>query len=273
MIYITGDTHGHFSRFGHKQRARLPFKISADDYVIVCGDFGLLWADDRAFVYYSDILKNLPFAVLWVQGNHENYDMIENYPTEEWHGGKVRHIIRDKVILLERGQVFELEGKTFFTFGGASSHDMQAGCLDPEDADYPEKLKRARRSGLPFRIKGKTWWPQELPTEEEMEDGRQNLEKFSWKVDYVISHCGSDHLQNLLDVLVPSSSFFGSHYKKDVLTSYFEALEEKLNYKLWFCGHYHLNMKADEKHVILYEDIIPLVDVEHWYEGEEEEGE
>ena len=62
--------------------------------------------------------------------------MIAEYPLEEWHGGKVRHIVRDKVILLERGQIFNIEGKSFFTFGGASSHDMQGGLLDRNDPDF-----------------------------------------------------------------------------------------------------------------------------------------
>lgn len=39
--------------------------------------------------------------------------MIDEYPIEKWHGGNVRHIVRDKVILLERGQIFDIEGKTF----------------------------------------------------------------------------------------------------------------------------------------------------------------
>ena len=39
--------------------------------------------------------------------------MIDEYPVEKWHGGKVRHIVRDKVILLERGQVFDIEGKRY----------------------------------------------------------------------------------------------------------------------------------------------------------------
>ena len=55
--------------------------------------------------------------------------MLEDYQLEEWHGGKVRHILRDQIIYLERGQVFKIEGKKFFTFGGASSHDIQAESL------------------------------------------------------------------------------------------------------------------------------------------------
>ena len=38
-----------------------------------------------------------------------------------------------------RGQVYEINGKTFFTFGGASSHDIQDGILDPNDfVDYDD---------------------------------------------------------------------------------------------------------------------------------------
>ena len=64
--------------------------------------------------------------------------MIGEYPLEEWHGGKARHIIRDKVILLERGQVFEIDGKTF---AGASSHDIQGGILDRQTVDFADEKK------------------------------------------------------------------------------------------------------------------------------------
>lgn len=55
--------------------------------------------------YSLQWLSRLPFNILWVQGNHENYNMIAEFPIEEWNGGKVRHIVRDKIILLERGQI------------------------------------------------------------------------------------------------------------------------------------------------------------------------
>ena len=130
MIYITGDTHGYFTRFSAKRLRKAGMELTQEDYIIICGDFGLCWAEDKTFEYHCKNFEEKPYTILWVQGNHENYDMIGKYPLEEWHGGKVRHIIRDKVILLERGQVFEIDGKTFFTFGGASSHDIQGGILD-----------------------------------------------------------------------------------------------------------------------------------------------
>lgn len=257
MIYITGDTHGEFSRFSKNHRVKLPFEITKDDYIIVCGDFGLLWAKDAEFEYYRDWLAQLPFTILWVSGNHENYNMIEEYPLEIWNGGKVRHIVRDKVILLERGQVFELEGKKFFTFGGASSHDIQGGILDRDDMDYREQRKKAEELGLPYRILNLSWWEQELPTEAELQEGRKNLEKAGYKVDYVISHCGSTRLQTRLDEYF-GIRYGGATYDTNILTEYFNELEVTLDYKKWFCGHYHVDMEADEKHVILYFKIVPI---------------
>lgn len=257
MIYITGDTHADFRRFTKKQRGRLSFELTEKDMVIVCGDFGLLWSkDDKTLPYNLDWMSRLPFKILWVAGNHENYDMIEEYKLEEWHGGQVRHILRDKIIYLERGQVFEIEGKKFFTFGGASSHDVQGGILDIEDSDYTKKRVAAIKLGLPYRVKGISWWEQELPTEEEMQEGIKKLEEVNCKVDYVISHCLSSRAQDKLESHFGGG--FGKLYQEDVLTEYFDELENKLQYKHWWCGHYHVNMDVDEKHTILYEKIVPL---------------
>lgn len=227
---------------------KVPFKknkVTEKDYVIVCGDFGLLWSKDRTFEYHLRFFQNLPFTTLWVSGNHENYNMIEEYSMENWHGGLARHILRDKVILLERGQIFHLVGKSFFTFGGASSHDVQGGILDRNDPDFIKKRKEMRRLKLAYRILDESWWAQELPSEEEMQTGIRNLENVRYHVDYVISHCLSGSMQKKM----------GMEKAEDVLTQYFDKLEEKLKYKHWYCGHYHKNLDLDEKHTILYSEI------------------
>lgn len=259
MIYLTGDCHGEFKRFTKKRRMKLPFKFTEDDCIIITGDVGLLWAKDKELEYNLKWLSSLPFKLLWVQGNHDNYDLIEEYPLELWNGGKVRHIVRDKIILLERGQVFNIEGKSIFTFGGASSHDVSGGILDRNDIDYEFDRRKAIKRNLPFRIKHESWWEQELPTEEEMQEGRDNLEKVRWSVDYVITHCLSTSSQIKLEDSYGGSS---SHrlYQPDILTNYFDEIESKLSYKHWFCGHYHVDTKLDEQHMALYTDIILLED-------------
>lgn len=260
MIYITGDTHGEFERFSTKRLRKQGMEPGEQDYVIVCGDFGLCWKRNKTFEYHCKYFAGKKYTILWVQGNHENYDMIAEYPVEEWHGGKVRHIVRDKVILLERGQVFEIDGKTFFTFGGASSHDVQGGILDRQDADYGDDLLKALRSELPFRIKHESWWEEELPNEKEMEEGRRNLANCNYKVDYVITHCCATSILDIMD-RGPARLF-----EPDVLTDYLQEIEDKLEYSCWYFGHYHMDRKIDARHILLYHAIVPLEGDGHVYE-------
>lgn len=250
MIYITGDCHGDYRKFSKRQRMKYHFDLGEDDYVIVCGDMGLIWdKKDKTLDYNIDWFSRLPFTILFVDGNHEGFTLLNEYPAEEWNGGKVHHIVKDKVIHLMRGQVFDIEDKKIFTFGGASSHDIQGGILDKTSPDYEKLKKKALDMGLPYRILNESWWPEELPTEKEMQEGRNNLEKTGWKVDYVISHCCASSIQEKVN------TFFHRSKKTDVLTDYFDEIEKKLKYRKWYFGHYHLNREVDKKHTVVYEEM------------------
>ena len=105
--------------------------------------------------------------------------VIHDYPVEEWKGGKV-HKIRPSVIHLMRGQVFEIDRKNIFAFGGASSHDIDGGILEPDDPYYKQKKKKLDKRRCPYRINHVSWWQQELPSEEEMEEIRQKVKFKKW---------------------------------------------------------------------------------------------
>ena len=128
MIYVTGDLHGNGLRF-QPQYFPEQSEMTKNDYMIACGDFGCVWNGDKSDDPQLDRLEGLPFTVLFVDGNHENFDALKEYPVEQWHGGMV-HKIRPHVIHLMRGQAFKLQGCTFFTMGGAQSHDIADGILD-----------------------------------------------------------------------------------------------------------------------------------------------
>lgn len=115
MIYATGDTHGNFQRF---KPAYFPEQagMSKEDYMIICGDFGGVWDGSKKEQKTLDWVESLPFTTLFVSGNHENFDLLKKYPVEEWNGGQVQ-AIRPHVLHLTRGQVFKLQGYTFFTMG------------------------------------------------------------------------------------------------------------------------------------------------------------
>ena len=94
---------------------------------------------------------------------------------ELWYSGKV-HKIRPHVIHLMRGQAFELQGRTFFTMGGAQSHDIADGILDMESSDFYGQYDSLRRNRRQFRINHVSWWQEELPSDEEYAEARQTLE-------------------------------------------------------------------------------------------------
>ena len=141
MIYITGDCHGSFERFNTRNFPEQK-EMAKNDYVIICGDFGGVWNKDeesKQETHLLDWLEGKSFTTLFVDGNHENFDRLYSYPVESWNGGKV-HKIRPSVIHLMRGQVFELENKKIFTFGGAGSHDIDGGILEPDDGKIIEEM-------------------------------------------------------------------------------------------------------------------------------------
>ena len=150
-IFATGDTHGNFEQFRPEYFPE-GRELTREDVVLQLGDFGGVWFGDERDDETLDWLEKLPFTVAFVSGNHENYDALKSCPTEIWHGGRVQPI-RPHVLHLTRGQIFELAGLTFFTMGGASSHDIEDGILSLDDPNFERKyrlLKRKERAR--FRI-------------------------------------------------------------------------------------------------------------------------
>lgn len=82
MIYATGDTHGNFERFKPEHFPEQT-DMTKDDYVVICGDFGGVWDNSKKEQRQLDWLESLSFTVLFVSGNHENFDRLAKYPIEE----------------------------------------------------------------------------------------------------------------------------------------------------------------------------------------------
>lgn len=254
MIYVTGDIHGDPSRLSTDNFSEQK-EMTKDDFVIICGDFGLVWdyqGQSKEEKYWLNWLDNKPFTTLFVSGNHENFDRLYQYPIVDFHGGKAQKI-SESVYHLMRGNIFELCEKKIFTFGGASSHDIQDGILDPNDfVDYDDFRKTWKdwwKRGKMFRIKGMSWWERELPTQEEMDFGLKTLAEHNDEVDFIISHCAPQQVASLIS---------RGEYKPDILTAYFAAIAEDTKFTKWFFGHYHDNRQIMGKFIMLYEQIIRI---------------
>ncbi len=227
MIYITADTHGQ-TDFG-----KILYFLSAHrgltkkDYMIIAGDFGGM-KEEGEFATTLQMYADLPFTTLFVDGNHENFDLLDTYPIEIWNGGKIHRISSD-IIHLMRGQVFEIEGKTFFAFGGATGADK---CL---------------------RIEGYDWFPQEIPSREEYEEGVANLKKYHNTVDYIVTHTCDEKA-----LWYPPLVTRVSHREVCPENLMFSHFEEIVSYKHWYFGHYHLDGDLTAKKTVLFQKILPL---------------
>lgn len=228
MVFVTGDTHGlqDFKKL-HIFAGEHP-ELTKDDFVIIAGDFGAVWSGDslvQNLKYYSE----LPFTVLFIDGNHENFDLLNSYPVDEWKGGKI-HKIKPDIIHLMRGQIFEICGKTFFTFGGATSVD-----------------KFMRREGL-------SWWAQELPTYEELDEGIANLKRHGGRADYIITHSCSERALNY--PAVRNSATLKLNCPESQMLSY---IEDNAGFNHWYFGHFHIDARLGDKYTALYNNIIRVV--------------
>ncbi len=106
MLYITGNMHGEMARF---EDSRLR-KLKKGDTLIVCGDFGFLWDGGPKEEKNLKKLGSKKYQILFVDGTHENFDLLDSYPISDWNGGKVQQISGNLYHLM-RGQVYTLEGK------------------------------------------------------------------------------------------------------------------------------------------------------------------
>ena len=212
-----------------------------------------MWSRDgenKKEKYWLDWLENKSFTTVFVDGNHDNIPRLDSYPIKEWNGGLVNEI-RPHVLRLRRGEVFTIEEKKFFAFGGASSHDISDGILDYEDKDWKDKAKALEKQGkYMYRVKGLSWWEEELPSQDEMDNGFINLQKENNKVDYVITHSPSASVIALLG---------HGLYEQDILTQYLEEIRQLTEYKRWFMGHMHVNKAINDKDILLYEQIIRIL--------------
>lgn len=229
MIFVTGDIHADID-IGKLSSSKFVEgnNLTKKDYLIICGDFGLVWDNPdkitKSELWWTKWLNEKPWTTLFIDGNHENHDRLDSYAIEEKFGGKV-HRITDSIYHLMRGQYYTIEEKTFWTMGGATSHD---------------KI---------YRKEGISWWRREVPSLQEELEGIRNLELHGNKVDYIITHC------------LPKEKLkkFAEWYENDSVTSYLQYIKDFTTFNKWYCGHYHVNMDLGDGFQILYNSIEKII--------------
>lgn len=239
---VAGDTHGDMEHMEKVFRWCNRFHV---DVVLVVGDFGFVWPNTKPgrrrdpmtgrriheYVGYPadktrlDTLDRLAVRadkmVLWLDGNHEDFDRMERlgaYPDSD---EPVR--IASNVIYLPRGFAWAWNGVSFMTVGGAFSVDHGG------------------------RTHGTEWWPQETIKTQDLFRIEEDVEK-NGGVDVMFTHDCPEGVPELEEFLhghkiLGMSRHEGEGYKLDrasrsnrvALASICEVVDPSM----LIHGHYH----------------------------------
>jgi hypothetical protein len=217
-VVLAGDWHGN-----------APQALNVIDYavrediktIIQVGDFGI-WQDDKP--YLNKLQKRLgdhDIILYFIDGNHEDFPRL--YVKKMMEDGTRK--VRDNIFHLPRGFRFTWEGYSVLALGGAASIDK------------------------PFRREGRSWWPEELITEADVEASIAG-----GKVDILIAHDSPATAPNSITDdpygQLNAARYFGSDMV-EMCTDHRKQLQrvtDEVTPRLVFHGHYHMAMTGMFRH-------------------------
>ena len=226
MTYITGDTHGDFSRYIDFTKSMQP---TEDDVMIVLGDAGLNYYGDIRDEGRKRFVNDFPFTTFCIHGNHEMrpYEAV-GYKTKEYRGGTVwYHEEQPRILFAKDGEVFDFDGYACMVIGGAYSVDKY--------------IRLAR---------GWNWFASEQPTDEIKAYVERQLDARGRKVDIILSHTCPLKYE-------PCEMFITNIDQGSIDKSteeWLDSIEESVDYRKWYCGHFH-TAKKTHRLQFMFEDI------------------
>lgn len=220
MVYITGDTHGDYSRFKQPKIK----KLKKGDTLIICGDFGFIWENTKEEQKTIKKLGKSKYTICFIDGTHENFELLSNYKVSDWNGGKA-HQIAGNLYHLMRGQIFEIEGMKIFTMGGGESPDID------------------------IRFENERWSRKEIPNRDELLEGAKNLEDAGCAVDIIVTHEPPQKIKGFLKLRD------NGPVRVTGLNTYFEELGNSCEFKRWFFGSMHVDKHISSSHIAVFQQV------------------
>lgn len=233
-LFITGDIHGwHDLGKLAEMKFHLGSELTKRDILLVAGDIGVVWhggeKDRRLQKWYEDA----PWTTCAVDGNHENHHELRNLTIVPIYGGTAR-IVNDSLYFLERGSIFKFGQLSLFAFSGGISIDKE------------------------HRVQGKTWWPEEIPSPQELEYARENLLSYDLSVDIVLTHTAPEiTIRQMVDA-DETNLYYYALKGDDQTVRYLDQIENILDFKSWFFGHFHRDRVLEDGFRAVYRDIIEI---------------
>ena len=223
MIWITGDKHGQLEYFLDNPSYK---KVKKHDTIIVCGDFGFLWDNSLKEQKNLKWLSKRKYNIAFVDGCHDNQQLLSKYPIGEWNGGQARYI-SDNIIHLLRGEAYQIDGKNILAFGGGSSENK---------TDH---------------TKGVSWWPEESPTQKQIDNVIENIRNSNGNFDVIVTHEAPLSIKSCME---------DEQRNYDLIHEILEEIRTHTNFKKWYFGKYHADKFIPPKYQAVFDYLIPVVD-------------
>ena len=217
MISFLSDNHA--EEFLGDLRDFAP-KDKEKDLLILLGDTCLKLAETPRYQQFSQWLLSRDYSIAIVDGNHENYTYLNQAPEEEWMGGIVNRLT-ENIVRLKRGELYRIQGSSFFVFGGCGS-------------------------SAAWRAKG-LWQEGELPSAQELAKAYETLKRADYRVDYILMQkyfCNQCHVWE-----------GEPEYELFKLNRFIDA---NVQFKRWFSGHRHEDREIDDKHRVVFQKTVAL---------------
>lgn len=236
--YITGDKHGNFK----------DLKVSAlgRENLIILGDSGINYMVDKAeknsaykykdtihsSIFKNKIKKEISDTVIFcIHGNHEaRAETVEGYQVIDFCGGKA--VIQKEfpnIVFAIDGEIYTFDNKKYIVIGGAYSVDKEYR-LTMQALGYP----------------GLYWFDDEQPNEDIKKRVEDKLSGIDWKIHGVLSHTCPLKYE-------PTELFLSNIDQSKVDNSteeWLEKIENKLDYKTWYFGHFHAEKNIKKMHML-----------------------
>lgn len=212
MIYVTGDMHGQPEVFNERKLGQ----IKKNDTLIVTGDFGFVWNESKEELKNLKKLSKKKYTIAFVEGAHENLDLIRQHEEVDWCGGRAYRIMPN-IYCLKRGELYELEGRRLFALGGG---------LPPFEDQGDEN-------------------PPSMPEEEELNRAVETLQKVHREVDLIITHEAPASVKKLIDRRAAIND----------LNIFLDTVLHNTRCGKWFFGSLHQDRMISNNLICVFEDV------------------
>ena len=211
MIYVTGDTHGDYELLCSRNLRQL----KKGDKLIITGDFGFVWDQSKEEVKHLAKLAKKKFDILFVDGAHENYELLQQYREVDLYCGK-GYKLASNIYRLKRGEIYRIDSKTVLALGGGRA---------PHDAGYEETPA--------------------MPTDDELKYAVDNIQSHRRRVDLIVTHEAPASVKKLIDRSAAIND----------LNIFLDTVMHNTAYGAWYFGSLHEDRRVSDRLICVFDEV------------------